>query len=355
MGLGGQSLQRRGKAIGGGCQASTFARIERDLIVKWKKLGVIFNPASVSDRPSWMQNFAQAPNAIVFDDFVRVYFCCRPLPDEHGQFVSYCAFVDLDRRNLRRIVGMAKRPVLNLGGLGTFDEFGTYPVSFARDDKDIVAFYGGWTRCESVPFNISIGYGRSTDGGVTFEKYGTGPVLSHSPNEPFVVTSPKIRRFGGKWVLAYTAGRKWFYNENGSPEIIYKLRIAFSNNGIHWTKVNKDLIPDRVGKDEAQACPDIIFAHGKYHMFFCYRYGLDFRTNPLRSYRVGYASSLDLVNWDRDDTKVDLDITPGDWDSEMIAYPNVLQLDGRTVMFYGGNGNGRSGFGLAELIDGLPA
>ena len=67
---------------------------------RWKKLGRVFAPEMVSDRPEWMLGFAQAPNAVVFDDFVRVYFCCRPAPDSNKQFVSYCAFVDLDRRDL---------------------------------------------------------------------------------------------------------------------------------------------------------------------------------------------------------------------------------------------------------------
>lgn len=315
----------------------------------WKKLGNIFDTTKVVGRPSWMHGFAQAPNSIVFDDFVRVYFCCRPLPDQRKQFVSHCAFVDLDRKDMRRIIALAKKPVLALGGLGSFDEFGTYPVSFARDGEGIIAIYGGWSRCESVPFNISLGYARSTDGGLTFDKFGPGPILSHSPNEPFVVTSPKIKNFGGKWILSYTAGRKWFHDENGVPEIIYKIRMAMSDDGINWTRLDRDLIVDRIDKDEAQACPDITYANGKYHMFFCYRYGLDFRSNPGRSYRIGYASSVDLINWVRDDSKIDLDVTPGDWDAEMIAYPHILELDGRTYMFYGGNGNGRTGFGLAEL------
>jgi predicted GH43/DUF377 family glycosyl hydrolase len=276
------------------------------------------------------------------------------MPDERRQFVSYCAFVDLDRNDMRRIVGLAKKPVLSLGGLGAFDEFGTYPVSFVRDGKDIIAIYGGWSRCESVPFNISLGYSRSTDGGLTFEKLGPGPILSHSPNEPFVVTSPKIRKFDGKWILSYTAGRKWFYDESGVPEIIYKIRMATSDDGVCWTKLDKDLIADRIGEDEAQACPDITYANGRYHMFFCYRHGLDFRNNPARSYRIGYASSTDLLNWVRDDSQIVLDVTPDAWDSEMIAYPHILELDGKVYMFYGGNGNGRTGFGLAQLEGGLP-
>ena len=317
--------------------------------MNWRKLGMIFDPTQLPSRPSWMHAFAQAPNTIVFDSFVRVYFCCRPEPDHNKQFVSYCAFVDLDRNDLTRVVNVAKEPVLAPGGLGLFDEFGTYPVSFCRDGEDIIAIYGGWTRCESVPFNISLGYARSRDGGVKFEKLGTGPVLSHSADEPFVVTSPKLRRIGDQWVLAYTAGRKWFHDEDGRPEIIYKLRLATSSDAINWKKHNKDLVTNVLGEDEAQACPDIFERDGLFHMFFCYRHPIGFRTDPKFSYRIGYARSSDLENWDRDDSKIDLDVTPGAWDSEMVAYPHVFELDGETYMLYGGNGNGRTGFGLAVL------
>jgi predicted GH43/DUF377 family glycosyl hydrolase len=316
---------------------------------KWQKKGLIFDPTSYRNRPEWMDSFAQAPNVIIFDDFVRVFFCCRPAPDEKKQFVSRCAFVDLDRKDLFRVINISKQPVLSLGGLGSFDEFGTYPVSVIRDDKDIVAIYGGWSRCESVPFNISLGLARSKDGGVSFQKYGEGPVLSHSPNEPFIVTSPKIRRYGDIWYLAYTAGQRWILGDDGRPEIIYKLRIATSIDGISWAKLDKDIVESKLGEDEAQACPDIIFANGRYHMFFCYRHGLDFRDNKNRSYRIGYASSSDLLNWQRDDSMVDIDISEDGWDSEMVAYPTVFELDGSVYMLYAGNGVGKTGFGLAKL------
>jgi predicted GH43/DUF377 family glycosyl hydrolase len=315
----------------------------------WHKMGLLFDPAQIADRPAWMLAFAQAPNVIVFDHFVRVYFCCRPAPDSSMQFVSYCAFVDLARNDLFKICGLAKQPVLELGGLGTFDEFGTYPFSVIRDGDDIVAIYGGWSRCESVPFNISLGLARSTDGGVSFKKFGNGPVLSHSPDEPFVVTSPKIRRYGDMWYLAYTAGRRWILDENGRCEIIYKLRMATSKDGVNWTKQNTDIIESKLGNDEAQACPDIFFSNGKYHLFFCYREGLDFRDNRARSYRIGYATSSDLVSWVRDDSRINLDVSATGWDSEMLAYPTVFELDGSVYMIYAGNGNGRTGFGLAKL------
>ncbi len=60
---------------------------------KWEKLGKVFDPHEISGR-SWMKEFAQAPSVLIFDKFVRVYFSCRPLPDENGQYVSYSGYVD---------------------------------------------------------------------------------------------------------------------------------------------------------------------------------------------------------------------------------------------------------------------
>ena len=59
----------------------------------------------------------------------------------------------------------------------------------------IFAYYGGWTRCESVPFNVAIGLGVSSDNGETFDKLGDGPILSYSLDEPFILSGPKIRKF----------------------------------------------------------------------------------------------------------------------------------------------------------------
>ena len=315
----------------------------------WKKLGVIFDPTLYADRPDWMVSFAQAPNVIVFPEMVRMFFCCRPGPDTNGQYVSYCAYVDLDRADPTRVIAMAKEPVLALGELGMFDEFGTYPVSVMPDGSRLVAIYGGWTRCESVPFNISLGMAWSDDRGATFKKSGPGPFLSATPDEPFVVTSPKLRKFNGEWILGYTAGRRWILGDDGRPEIIYKLRMARSADGVTWVKDNKDLIESRLGEDEAQACPDIFEANGRFHMFFCYREGLDFRTNRARSYRIGYAVSDDLRTWHRDDSKAGIDVAATGWDAEMVAYPHLFEVDGTTYMVYGGNGNGRTGIGLAKL------
>lgn len=317
---------------------------------RWRKLGRIFNPLDFPGRP-WMAEFAQAPSALVFDDFVRIYFSCRPPPDANGQYVSYSTFADFDRGDPCRILRVADAPILRPGGLGEFDEFGTYPVSVIRHGTEVRAYYAGWTRCESVPFNVAIGMAVSRDEGVSFTRVGQGPVLGHSVNEPFVLSGPKIRRFNGRWVLFYIAGRRW-KQVGDRPEPVYKIRMATSDDGVSWVRHDRDLIESRLEADEAQASPDVFYADGRYHMFFCYRYSENYRGRDF-GYRIGYASSKDLVNWVRDDPRAGLEPSEAGWDAEMVSYPHVFELDGRLYLAYLGDQVGRFGFGLAVLEGGL--
>ena len=142
---------------------------------------------------------------------------------------------------------------------------------------------------------------------------------------------------------------------NNPPELpkrqpVYKIRMATSSDGITWTKYDKDIIGSIVEENEAQASPDVFFHEGKYHMFFCYRYSANFRGKE-KGYRIGYASSDDLKYWIRDDAKAGIDISQEGWDSEMISYPHVFELDNNIYMLYLGNQVGRFGFGLAILED----
>ena len=314
---------------------------------KWKKLGRIFDPAEVRHK-SWMQEYAQAPSVVIFENHVRVFFSSRTVPDTNGQYVSRLGYIDLNCKNLFEITKICNEPVLPLGGLGTFDEFGTYPVSVIKTEKEIRAYYAGWTRCESVPFNAAIGLAISNDDGNTFNKPGLGPVLSYTPNEPFVLGSPKIRKFNNVWYLWYSAGKKWIKN-NSKPEPIYKIRMATSIDGINWTKFGQDIIESLLEPNECQASADVFFYDQKYHMFFSYRYNLNFR-EPGRGYRIGYAVSDDLFNWKRDDRKAGLTASESGWDSESVSYPFVFELNNNIYMLHQGNEIGKNGFGLAELV-----
>jgi len=311
----------------------------------WRKLGRVFDPREVA--LPWMKDFAQAPVALLLGDRVRVYFACRPDANAQGQFVSYMAFADFDPHDLTRRIGVAPGPVLALGDLGAFDEFGINPASVIPRGDEVWMYYAGWTRCESVPFNAAIGLAVSRDGGSTFERAGPGPVLSYSPDEPFVIGSPRIREFDGRLYLWYVAGRKWLAGP-GRPEPVYRIRVATSQDGITWNKAGHDVIPSVLDEDECQASPDVFFADGRYHMFFSYRYTQGFK-EPGRGYRIGYAWSDDLTKWTREDARAGIATSPSGWDSESISYPHLFAHQGRIYMLYQGNQVGKFGFGLACL------
>lgn len=316
---------------------------------EWKKLGKVFDPRDHkgADRP-WLDEYAQAPSTLIFDDFVRVYFSCRPPRDEKGQFVSYTAFVDLDRKNLFNIINLAKQPILSLGKRGCFDEFGTYPTSVIRVGEEVWGYYAGWTRTVSVPFNVGVGLAKSTDDGETFERLGDGPILPYTPEEPFTISGPKIRKFNSKYYLFYVAGNSWLNIEERS-EVSHRIRVATSDDGLNWKRHNEDIIENYWDEHESQASPDVFYANGKYHMFFCGWVPRNFRETGNR--KIGYASSDDLLHWTRDDSKAGIVASTDKdaFDNEMVAYPHVFEVDGKTYMLYLGNSVGRYGFGLAEL------
>lgn len=293
-----------------------------------------------------MHSHAIAPNTLVLDDRVRVFFGSRTPRDDGGQVESYLGYVDLSRENLLDIIAVAQEPVLPLGRRGTFDEFGTYPLSVVQRGTSTVGVYAGWTRSVSVPFNVGLGIAVSQNCGESFLKLGEGPVIPYSPDEPYVLSSPKLRIFNGRYYLFYVAGKKWI-DVGGRYEISHRIRLATSEDGLDWARVGADLVEPSWDQEEAQASPDVIFLDGYYHMFFCGWVPSEFRRTRARKF--GYAWSRDLVSWTRDDSKVGIEPSETGWDSEMIAYPHLFELDGEVYLVYNGNDVGRFGFGLARL------
>lgn len=316
----------------------------------WKKLGLIFNPLDYQGI-SWLYEFSQTPNTLEFEDFIRIYFTTRMKPDEYGRLKSLIAYVDFDKNNLFQPINISSKPVLDLGLMGHFDEYGTYLFTPIRINENIIySYYVGITCTESVPINTSIGLAISHDNGENFKKVGVGPVLSHSLYEPFLVTSHKIRKYNDLFYLFYISGYKWV-SVNNVVEPVYKIRMAISKDGINWSRFNRNIISDKIGELEAQACPDVFYKNGKYHMFFCYRNVFNYRHNKKNSYRIGYAYSYDLLNWERNDklAGIDISLEKNAFDSEMIAYPHVFELNNNIYMLYVGNEVGRYGIGLAVL------
>lgn len=317
--------------------------------MRWKKLGKIFDPKEHA-LPDGCAQFAQSPQALVFDDFVRIYFSTRSVDPANGKYLSHIAFVDM-RKDFGEILRVSDRTVLELGGLGCFDEHGIFPINVLRHRGAIYGYTTGWNRRVSVSVDTAIGLAVSHDEGLTFTRSGPGPVLAASLNEPFLVGDGFVRVIGETFHMWYIFGTVWTrYAADVPPDRVYKIGHATSPDGVNWTKEDgRQIIADRLGSDESQALPSVIDIDGRHHMFFCYRESYDFRSNRNRGYRIGHAYSDDLSSWARDDTVAPPTGMPGEWDSDMQCYPHVFSCDGEVYLLYNGNAFGRDGFGLARL------
>jgi len=318
--------------------------------MRWHKLGKIFDPAEHILANDCSQ-YAQSPQALVFDDFVRIYFSTRAVDKHNGKFLSHVAFVDM-KKNLRDVIRVSDKTVIPLGGLGCFDEHGIFPMNVLRHGGAVYGYTCGWNRRVSVSVDTAIGLAISRDGGETFQRIGPGPVLAPSLHEPCLVGDGFVKRFGEIFHMWYIFGTGWKkYSADAAPDRTYKIGHATSLNGVDWAKEEaRRIIRDRLGPTESQALPTVVEFGGRYHMFFCYRESADFRTHKGRGYRIGHAVSDDLRDWLRDDEASLLAGTPGDWDADMQCYPHAFGCDGSVYLLYNGNEFGRCGFGLAKLI-----
>lgn len=317
--------------------------------MKWKKLGKIFDP-TLHKLANNCVEFAQSPQTIVFDDFVRIYFSTRE-KDKVGKYLSHVSFIDIDKQ-FKKIINISAGTVIPLGDLGCFDEHGIFPINVVRENDKILAYTTGWNRKVSVSADASIGLAISIDNGLTFKKTGNGPIVTSSLNEPFLVGDAFVAIFENIYHMWYIYGSKWITDSTeAEPQRVYKIVHATSTDGISWKREGQHIIIDKLDENECQALPTVIEFNNKYHMFFCYRQATGFRKIKERGYRIGYAYSKDLINWTRDDNKIGIGLSEGEWDSDMMCYPHVFHCNNKVYMLYNGNEFGRFGFGLAVLED----
>ena len=307
----------------------------------WRKLGEVFT-LRAHGKP-WMKSHAILPTPLLKDEIIRVYFTSR---DQSG--MSRVSFVDLERSDPARVVNVPDDPILGLGQPGTFDDSGTLTNFVMAAGDTLSLYYHGYNRRVVVPWSSSIGLAASEDGGATFRKVFPGPIVGPTPHEPYFAVGAWILRDGPRLRMWYASGTAWLDVGNTALEPLYVIKYAESDDGIHWEREDITCI-EPLDAHEANTRATVIKSTDGYHMWFCYRGSRDFR-DGTGAYRIGYAHSADGIAWRRDDGRAGLQPGgPGSWDSLMQAYPAVLEVDGKLLMFYNGNGFGAEGFGCAVL------
>ncbi|MCU0473975.1 MAG: hypothetical protein MUC93_11550 [Bacteroidales bacterium] len=308
--------------------------------MKWIKKGLIFQPGKYNNLQS---SHFQCPTAIIIKDRIRVFWGSRD-KNQKGQI----SIVDLNSKNPSKILSFYKTPVLLGGQPGAFDQDGVLPVAIKQNKNEYFLYYGGFSKMKTIPHTCMMGLAISKDG-ISFDRICEGPIVAIQKDDPFLIGSADIQIHNNIWHMIYTSGTKWL-KINGKFEQSYILKYAYSLDGINWIRNNKIAI-DKLNDYDAIAKPSIFQYDGIYYMYYSQRSIVNYRKKGENAYSLGLAISKDLINWERVENKDMIGIYTSEegWDSEMICYPNIIEVEGKYFMFYNGNGFGKSGFGYAEL------
>lgn len=300
----------------------------------WIKQGRIFHLEPAPNRST----HCQVPTPYVMENKIRVYYSCR----NNGK--SFIAYFDL-AKDLKTILKVHEQTVFEHGKPGMFDADGVMPSCAIEKNGEIWLYYIGWSELKNTArYQNEIGLAVSKDGGETFERKFHGPIIGRSPTEPGLAVMPCVvyRNWFRMWYQSLTS---WVLID-GKYEPVYVIKYAESVNGMQWSRNPEQCVKSNFNL-EAFSRPAVIFKDDKYLMWFCYRASADYRGGN-GSYRIGFAQSSDGIKFERDDSFSGIEVgDKGDWDSEMMSYPAICEIDGKYVMFYNGNSFGQTGIGVA--------
>jgi len=122
-------------------------------------------------------------------------------------------------------------PVLDLGQSGTFDDYHVYDPTVLYDGASYHMWYGGRPSSSGT---IRIGYAGSTDA-VTWTRVDTSAVVDVTGGDwdDTHVFGPSVVAVDSGYLMAYQG-------HTGSQ---YKLGLAFSSDGVNWTKSSLNPLP----------------------------------------------------------------------------------------------------------------
>lgn len=257
---------------------------------------------------------------------------------------SRIAFIDVSADSPREILFETSEPIIDIGPIGTFDDSGVVPSCALKIDNRIHLFTVGFQRCEKVPYMLFPGLAIGNETDDVFEKYSQAPIMPRNKFRPTSHGAPCVLKIGEKYKMWHWFSNKWINVEN-KLYLNYQIGYAESIDCVNWEM--HDIIciaPDTSKGEFAVARPWVVYNNGLYQMWYSIRI-------EKKLYRIGYAESLDGLSWDRKDSEVGIDVSSEGWDSEMICYPAVIKVREKTFLFYNGNSNGATGFGYAELLE----
>lgn len=307
---------------------------------RWEKIGRV--PIE-DDDPFWIDDYASVP----FLEHVEgshhwLYFSAR---DARQRSHTRRALIDLD--DPLRPITPEPGHVLGPTRPGFFDADGAMATDLVVIDGVRHLFYIGWNRGADVPFRNAIGLALADTGG-RFARHGDGPILDRSQADPCFVASNCVLPDRGGYRMWYLSCVDWRQLDDGSWKHWYHIKDARSEDGRRWEPTGNVAIDFVHRGEHAISMPRV---HRQAPQSTALEMWYSNRAGPIAdTYRIGYATSDDGDEWTRHDESVQLDVSAAGWDSDMICYPYLLTHAGEQLLFYNGNGYGRTGVGIARRV-----
>lgn len=306
--------------------------------MKWEKLGLIYDPRVQGRHPKLLSHAANPLAVHLEADVYRIFYSGR---DQLNK--SSVGAVDIDIIQ-RRIVIDHSKPFFEHGPKGSFYADGvSIGNCYSASGRHYMLFMG-WQAPDDGHWRGDIGR-LIVRPDLSLELDKTTPFIAANETDPISLSYPWVMEadHNNGYQMWYGSTKTW---DAGNGEMIHVINYALSDDGHQWRR--KGLaVPYEIGKAQAFSRPTIANNKaGGFDMWFSYRSGAG------ETYRIGYASYTNEDGWELALDNAGIDVSTGGWDSEMIEYPFVFDHADQRYMLYNGNGYGKSGFGLAALIDG---
>jgi len=296
--------------------------------------GLIFKP---DKSKFWMQSHASVPTVLrISHNICRIFFSSR---DERQR--SHIGYFDIDLDHPDQIIRVSDDPVLEPGPMGYFDDHGVYASSVVKISNNLIYMYTiGWNPGVVQPlFYSSIGLAISKDGGDSFQKYGSAPIMARSEYDPCLVTAPYVMLDEETWRMWYVSGYLWTLNPDDKPQSHYNVKYAESEDGINWHREGLTCIANESAEETNISRTTISKEDSGYRAWFS--------SNAGQGYKINTALSLDGLHWSRENIRFPKSTET--FDNLAQAYPCSISYQGRNYIFYNGNEFGKDGVGLTIL------
>ncbi len=294
----------------------------------FKRGGLIFNPEGVFD---WAESYALQPTPFLTKEGIKVYCGFRDIDG-----VSRIGYVLLDKDDPCKILRYSKRPVLDIGEDGHFDDNGVVPCYVFEQEGRIYMHYAGYQLVKKIKFQVFGGVSVSDDGGESFKRVLKVPFTDRTSVEPFFRVVHSMIEIDGKYIFFYGGGDS-FINLSGKTFPSYNIRSFVSDSFMESNDVSR-VILDFASEDEYRVARPFAYKDGQiYFMLF-------YSAKRNGSFTIERARSSDGYLWERDKA-FKIKGESENWDCKMMAYPSFIRTEKYEYIFYNGNDYGRDGFG----------